>query len=712
MERKCSVCGSPMVRTATGYRCTFCVNVEPLNGKAREYEGARPNVPRNTGTGQYGYSNQKKPQLGKAGSKGFHGVSNRMKPVVIVGAAIIMILILAAFILKVFLTLAFRNQENKDDYRVKGDESISKSVSQEETSTGTEYAIESPAMKQAVEEMFQKPFDEVTEEEIQTIRYLQIDISGMDDSCIISYSFENYKDYAPDGMDSEMFAYNEEFLSTIKTYVYTGEDFANDIIYYDVHNFRGVSGVCLDDYRYADLSGLTNLSYVDAGDADMTKLMKTGISTSNIEALKLQNVEAILNMGEFTSLTKLYLDGCEIKELKNVAECQSLDTLYCVNLQGTESVNAIGQLTGLKTLYIDGLPDGEHDLSMISELTDLEHLTIMDTDILNIHFLSGLTSLKGLCLADNGELQELAEMGNLVNLEYLDLDLNALNGKQPEYACISNLKNLKHLSLNTVYDLDFLYELTNLEELEIKLCFYNNLLEPIRKMSHLKELTLIQCNSQYPDGFACLQELPELKKLTIENMSFQERADGLFRLDTLEELHVRSCQFYTIPSDIAANKSLKVLELTYVEFMMMPEAEKEYYDIGYDDEEIMQDILNQYGDCSGLKELYIEGCALKDLAFLHNLSALKVLSMPHCQIQTIEKEDMAGCMLIEELYLQENQISDLNFVTGLSHLRSINLEKCNVSDLSPLTFCKRLRYVNVKENPIAENPLEGAVVED
>lgn len=696
MERKCSVCGSPMVRTTTGYQCSFCANIEPLNGRETGYE-RKPNVPVNTSQSQSGRQQK-----------------TASKILVVVGVFAISFIVACIY---TFIALKQHEERERiisqiDTAQIDAMEEEAAANPDTEIKAEGQHEIQSNVIKQALEEMFQKPFEEVTEQEMQTVQYLEVEISTIDGCCRVSYSFEDYRDYASNGMDPELFPYNKEFLDTMKTNTYMDEELSSREIYSDVQHFCGVSGLCLNDYDYIDLSAFTNLSYVDAGNGDFEQVMEAGAAAQNITALKLRYEENIPDITEFTSLKQLYLDCCEQDTLKSIEECQSLDTLYCIDVKGAQSLNEIGQLSNLKTLYIDGSSDGLKDLSMISGLTNLENLAIVDTDILNIHFLTGFSGLKSLCLAENGKLQDYTPIGDLVNLEYLDFDLNALHGNQPEYSGISNLKNLKHLSLNTVYNLDFLYELTNLEELEINLTFYNHLLEPIRNMSHLKTLTLSGCNSQYTDGFACLKELPELTKLTIEGMSFDDAVDGLFQLEALEELHFKSCRFYTAPMNIVTGEKLKVLEMTYAEFITMPGPESEYYYVGYNDEEIMQTVLNQYGQCSGLEELYLEGVIVKDFSFLRNLSALRILSMPYCEIQAIAKEDMAGCTKIEELNLQKNTISNLDFAANLTNLKKINIKDCYVSDLSPLISCERLQYVNAKGNPISENPLEAVMVEE
>lgn len=708
MDRKCSNCGSPMIRTSNGYKCTFCSYVEPFNQTNKGYEPPKPNVPRNYRSDQFSGNNLK--EFSNIAEKKKRGNKFIMGFVVAIFAAV--------FILRIISTIAtytlydgyFETEKADSTYDEDYDTDVN-AVTGELSTVKEEYWIQSPVMKQAVEDMFGKPFEEITKQDVETVRYMAVETSSAHGWCQISYSFEDYKDYLSQELNTEVFPYNEEFLQTIQTKTYTLNDRTVGDIYDDIHNFSGVTGLDLQYYDI-DLSGFSNLTYLKCGSEDMAELVEAGFPVEQIEVLELNNEDDFSALTRFSGLKKLYIDYCQVEDLEYIAKCQSLNTLYCMYLKGTKSIDDLGNLQELKTLYVAGTSDGLKNLDAIGELKNLENLAIVDTDILTIDFLENMTGLKTLWLVGNGELRDYSALGSLVNLEYLDFNLDDLNGEQPDYTSIGNLKNLKHLSLTVVYNLDFLYELNNLEELEIDICFYNNLLEPIRKMSQLKTLKLANCNSQYLDGFACLQELSQLKSLTIEGMEFNDAVDGLFQLTNLEELHFISCQFYTAPSTIAANPNLKVLEMSSVEFVTMPGPDSEYYYVGYNDEEINQAVLNSFAACTGLEELYLSRYLVKDLSFLQGLTALKVLSMPACEITAIDNQTLAACTELEQLNLADNTVSSLDFVAGLANLKSVNIENCYVSDLLPLTFCEHLEYVNVKGNPISSNPLENVEVEE
>lgn len=563
----------------------------------------------------------------------------------------------------------------------------------------------SETMKQVVYLMFGKPADEVTKEELESIKYFKME--GFWETCTFSYSMEDYREYEPDYREklpdyngSILFGYNEAFKETIQkvTLPYPEEDFA--LIYGDIRNFTNLTSIGLRNYTDMDFSNMPHLTMVDCG-RDLRDLLETNLPVEQIEVLKVTDGD-LAGLERFTSLKKLFIEGIDENNMEQVVKCTTLDTLFCNYCFETASYAPLKQLTGLKSLYIDGGYNAIKDLSMISAFTELENLSITCTDILNIGFVKDLKNLKTLRLSENGELDNFEGLGTLQELEFLELNINSLNGGQPEYQEIGKLKNLKSLALHTVYDLDFLYELEQLEKLEVRLTFYNDLLLPIAQMKNLEELTLAQAHSRTMDeeGFSVLQELPQLKKLTIDKMEFEKPVDTLFAVEGLEELRITSCGFEMSPAEIKAGDNLKVLDLSGTYF-------GDNYNGGLEDD---QEVLKQYCEATTLEKLNLTYFAVTDLSVLNKLTNLRELSLYRCELTEIPETTFQGCELLEKLDMSYNQIADISFVKNLPNLKFFEISEGYVADLSPLLSCPMLRCVDVRQNPIAENPLTNVVV--
>ena len=721
MEKKCRVCGAPMTRTSTGYECTFCANTEPLD----ERDGTQTIVKNSTKTVKRKINGTtfEVPAI-TATHTITHAVPKPAKR--IYWKIIVFLIFIVAFCVGIItrLTLVSDDTSDEDAAKTTMETEVSSETDDDGTlfsSVKTETAPSSALAKQILEVMFDKPFDEITEQEFAGIKYIATEKNYSDGYFYLYYSFEDYKDYEAGELAfeevnveepiSQMSVFSEEFLQTVRTLQIPRESVESSDISEVVGYLKGVTALDLEEYEDPILKDYTSLTYLDCTQCGFDNLKEARLPVESIEVLVTSGENSFSDIGEYTALRKLSVVGAGAEAISNIATCQSLEALYWIGLSGTQSLQPMEQLTNLKTLYIDGGLDSVKDLSVIENLTGLINLAIIDTEILDINFVSGLSGLKSLIISENDMLQDFSAIGNLTGLESLCFDIGALHGNQPEYDGIKNLKNLKHLSVHTVYNLDFLYELTDLETLEVDLCFYNYLLEPIRQMTHLKELTLVNCNSQYPDGFACLSELKELRSLTVEGMQFDDPVDGLFALQNLEELKFASCKFYSAPSYVAANENLKTLEMSFVEFITMPGRESEYYYVGYNDPEITGYVLNQFGSCTNLEELCLDGYLVTDLSFLSGLSQLKSLSLERCELTAVEPEYMQNCVSLQEINLQDNTISNVDFAAKLPNLVSINIKNCYVSDLTPLQACTRLQYVDASGNPISENPLSGVVVE-
>lgn len=603
-----------------------------------------------------------------------------------------------------FMKEAYEMSESRE--RGSGPNSQTKESSGGKTHIETLEGIQSELMQQVLYYMFGKPATEVTKEELDSIRYIKVE--GLFwESCTISYSTEDYRDYEPDYQEKLpdyngeiLFGYNQAFRETIQkiTIPYPDgfADFNEDLRY-----FTNLSYLSLQDYDGVDFSGMPQLTMVECGYGDLDELLETNLPVEQIEALKIDDCP-LDGLECFTSLKMLYLYSIEAEEMDKLLQCTTLDTLFCEYCFTDVSYEPLKQLTGLKTLYIDGSYRGIKDLSMISALTELENLSITCTDILNIGFVKDLKNLKTLRLSENGKLIDFTGMETLEQLEFLELNMNAVNGvlNELEYTELGSLRNLKSLALHTVYDLDFLYELTQLEKLEVRLTFYDDVLLPIANMKNLTELTIAQANNwgdmKY---FEELGELPQMKKLTVDRMSF-EKQEELFAIDGLEELYITNCAFEYPPAQITVSNNLKVLDLSGTYF-------GDRYNGGPEEG---QEVLARYCESATLEKLDLTYYEVTDLSVFDNMNCLKELSLSYSELADVPETTFRGCDSLERLDLSNNQVANIDFVKNLPSLQVLKMKENYVTDLSPLLGCTDLRYVDAQENPVATNPLLNAIV--
>lgn len=687
MPKKCRICGSSMTKSPMGYKCNGCTNIEPA------------------------------------------GPNKEVMPVVflLLGG----ILVLSLMVLFFFIPGFRRNPvqevalDNEQDYSIEIheeeiEEETEKEIEEknEETDVVTVTEAEgfqSDTMREMVSEIFGKNTEEVTKEELATIQYIEMNDLRNKDGVILRYSTEDYHEYLPDTRDEVPdyteevpFAYTEEFRDTLRTVCIQLVDGEEETIYKDLEHFKGVKALDLQSYSSIDLSKLPSLSMLVCNGTDISTLLQANVPVDRIESLHAQTID-LDGIEQFTALKRLYLNSNDFWELEEVIGCKNLEELYCIRLDGDRNYEILRQMPELKTLYIAGSFAGLEDLSVLGDLTALESLTIVDTEIARADFLKELQNLKVLRLSGNFWLEDMSALGEVPNLEYLELSINPSYGMQYEYTSVKNLKNLEKLVLKNIYELDFLYELDQLKDLKIDFTYCDNFMAPIAQMNNLERLSLISCYSKSPDNYACLKELPNLKYLRMEGMDFTEPVEELFSLENVEELHIVSCNMEVSPSNVLVSDKLKVLDLSATNFRMMP-VHGEYIYMGYEDTETFQKVLDKYLQVASLEELYLDWCNFEDLSGVENLSNLEVLSLARCNLPELPNTSLEGCESLRKLYLQGNQIRDISFVENLPALKHIDLWDCYVTDLSPLEKCEKLDYVNVKNNPIAGNPLVGVEV--
>ena len=704
VKLECQNCSASLEMTGKNYAfCKYCgqkyiINetVELIEAIPIDKKGSKEQVPTN-----------KKP------------VSEKFTWMEVAGACLIAFVVLISVILSINKTGETIVNDRNQPTKVVSTQSTpkpNKGTAKEEVTLEKYDGFRSKVMQDAVYAMFGKGADQVTKEDLDGIRYLKVERNGFFDEpyYMISYSTRDYKEYPcnyhekmPKYNDMITFGYREDFLDTIQTLRIPDSESGKEYIYRDMERFTNLSAIGIETCNGMDFSVFSNLSMIECASVPIHGLVSQNVAADKIEVLRCEG-NTLLNLEQFTSLRKLYIEGMESDNLQMAAQLPQLDTLYCVNLKGSGGYASLKSMTGLKSLYIDGSSEGLKDLSVLADLTGLEHLAIADTDIISIDFIKNLTNLKSLRLANNGELSNFKGIGELQELEALCLDLDSLNGHQPAYAEIGRLTNLKYLYLDTVYDLDFLYKLDQLEELHIDLTFFDDLLKPISQMKNLKELTLASCHSQYEDGFACLQELERLKKLTIHGMEFKEPTDGLFGLTNVEELSITSCYFEIPPTQIAFGKNLKVLNLSNTSFDEYYSSEEAY--VGDSEDSIEQGVLNRICMLDSLEELYLDYYNANNFSVVNRLYNLKKISLYSCELTDLTENYFAGCAQLEELTLSKNTISDIGFVKNLPNLKKFELTDGYVTDLTPLQQCKKLLYADVRENPIDVNPLSSKVV--
>lgn len=113
--------------------------------------------------------------------------------------------------------------------------------------------------------------------------------------------------------------------------------------------------------------------------------------------------------------------------------------------------------------------------------------------------------------------------------------------------------------------------------------------------------------------------------------------------------------------------------------------------------------LSDLGMFSNLTNLYVEdfeGGNLEEELSALPLSGLTQLGLTRCGVKDISF--LKGMPLLEEVGLLFNRIEDISPVKGLKHLRRLNLTGNQVRDLSPLAGAGQLQEIGLAQNQISD----------
>lgn len=298
-----------------------------------------------------------------------------------------------------------------------------------------------------------------------------------------------------------------------------------------------------------------------------------------------------------------------------------------------EDIVDLDKMTCLKNLLIKPYDggcvvveyDGERisDLKTIRNLTSLEQLGVIWTDISNVNDLANLYNLHHLELGHN-KIESIGALGNLHDLEYLSLCDNQIS----DINSIRSLTKLEYLDLsnNPIKSLDALSNLTNLKTLHIG--NYSSSLGAYLKNAE------VECFSD----ISALKNLKELNTLSIYNTRTLD-ISSLGGLSSLEYLYLNGNEIHNLESLFALSQ-LKELNVS--------------------DNSITD--ISGIGSLTNLEGLWLSGNNITDYSELCSLTNLKRLSIEISGSEDIDQVMQLTCLSnLEYLSIEmpnENRLTD------------------------------------------------------
>ena len=477
--------------------------------------------------------------------------------------------------------------------------------------------------KKLCEDIFDKRYQEISDDEFATIRYIQYDneqLSGTDESIhIVQYSFTDYQD-----CENE-----EEFQSTIKTWT-CQEYISND--------------PCDQSPDFSMLTGLTRI----AMDEHMYQYSKSKFSKS-------ANIR-------YVSCYSQSIDTRDIQEVINPEKVEVLEYML------TQDIEGIKEFSNLKTLQIDVWFGSEFDISEIEQCQNLEKLVITErsTDFIGLEKIEKLKNLKSLSLPSL-YLHECDFIKNLTNLEQLTIEIDNENSKTE---MLRNLKKLNtlHLSGNSCVPSKVIKQLPNVTTLKLSI----NSSEALRALKKLTNLTTLDVCIEVPSrtgqatlNISSLAKFPNLEYLHIQpkpdfssDKLYIYGLESLLNNSKLKGIYINERE----PSFMSSSDNNLILCIDKDSFHTNDTLRQlQFVSCAFQDKNtdnvISLDFVTHYPN---LEYLVADDCDIEDISFITSLPNLKYCSLTHNNLQDFTPLNQCRFLEVVAIYGNPNDTPELS----------------------------------------------------
>ena len=240
----------------------------------------------------------------------------------------------------------------------------------------------------------------------------------------------------------------------------------------------------------------------------------------NLESLQIFNgqIEDISPISNLTNLKTFYFQCGDNTNLNNLSGLINLEYLALWNYKASD-ISFVSNMKKLNYLYISGpvVQGGEliENIEALSELTELQSLTLPYSNITDISPLAKLTKLQSLYLPGSS-VTDISALSNLTNIEDLNFGSSV---KIEDISPLLNLKDLKKLyfSYQDMDDISFYKNFKKLEEVDI-----SRKVKDISVLSGLKNLQKIGLFWCMVEDIDPIESMPDTVNITAQEQNLEE----------------------------------------------------------------------------------------------------------------------------------------------------------------------------------------------
>lgn len=486
------------------------------------------------------------------------------------------------------------------------------------------------------EQVFDKPAEEITENELAKIQWLEL--RNTMDFRQIGYSFDDPQENPEAELTWVNFPrddYSEADLSCLPAFSGLRCITSNQTILSE--NVKGLSLTGIGGY-YESLERVASIV------EDPSQLRYISVTSSPVSL-------AGLNM--LPNLETLILDGDQIEEEKNLVNAKSLKHLTVDMYDGSMDFSIFGMMPWLESLSVHS--QNIRDLGFVSKMSALTSLQVEYGEFLTLDPLKDCPGLLELSVESCDELRDMSAVSALTGLVKLKLDL-PYDCPQPD---LSGLTGVKELYLESFDDTGFLRNMTELECLTLDSTPAGSAsdFDALTKLKKLECTAFIASEQDY--GF--VTHLPALEELNLQGTVTYKDISGIFNLSALRRLNISSMQCEINFDKIAENTTLEALSIDKIK------------------------LYNNVRVSGGGGITYVDWDSVsfaENLAFLEKFKGLKELSIRENELTEIGFAAALGAL--QKIDFSDNYVTDLSPLSGLKDLSQVNCSKNPVSNADML----------------------------
>ena len=295
----------------------------------------------------------------------------------------------------------------------------------------------------------------------------------------------------------------------------------------------------------------TLLTTTATAQVEVVSIPDANLAAAIREALGLPT-DAVITADAMLDLTKLVAPGKGITALTGLEYATQLEWLSLSNTDVSD-VSALANLTQLKDLSLR--TTHVSDVSALAPLTQLERLDLEGTHVSDVSALAPLTQLKMLYLGGTG-VSDVSALAPLTQLAWLylsfthvsdisalapltQLEMLSLSGTDvSDISALANLTQLKTLSLYGlgVSDISALANLTQLARLELE----GTHVSDVSVLANFTQLAWLDLGGTAVSDVSVLANLRQLKTLNLHTTHVSD-VSALANLTQLEALNLQNC---------------------------------------------------------------------------------------------------------------------------------------------------------------------------